>query len=86
MHSYLLCCAGFVEHYLDQTFYNLTTVALHDWKTYGEMRSLALHKYGLTTVEDHLPSQTLEQVKYGQFDTCTAGSKPPNEYSVQAAQ
>lgn len=52
---------GFVEHYLDQTFYNLTTVALHDWKTYGEMRSLALHNYGLSTVEDHLPSQTLEQ-------------------------
>jgi hypothetical protein len=54
--------AGFVEHYLDQTFYNLTTVALHDWKTYGEMRSLAQHNFGLSTVEDHLPSQTLEQV------------------------
>jgi WASH complex subunit 7 len=52
---------GFVEHYLDQTFYNLTTVALHDWKTYGEMRSLAHHNYGLATVDDHLPSQTLEQ-------------------------
>ncbi|XP_069694005.1 WASH complex subunit 4 isoform X2 [Periplaneta americana] len=52
---------GFVEHYLDQTFYNLTTVALHDWKTYGEMRSLAHFNYGLNTVEDHLPSQTLEQ-------------------------
>jgi hypothetical protein len=49
-------------------------VALHDWKTYGEMRSLALHKYGLSTVEDHLPSQTLEQVNYGHFDTCTADS------------
>ncbi|XP_021927247.1 WASH complex subunit 4 isoform X2 [Zootermopsis nevadensis] len=52
---------GFVEHYLDQTFYNLTTVALHDWKTYGEMRNLAQHNFGLATVEDHLPSQTLEQ-------------------------
>ncbi|XP_063238126.1 WASH complex subunit 4 isoform X2 [Bacillus rossius redtenbacheri] len=50
-----------VEQYLDQTFYNLTTVALHDWRTYGEMRSLAQHKFGLRTVEDHLPSQTLEQ-------------------------
>jgi len=62
MHFSLLCDARFVEHYLDQTFYNLTTVALHDWKTYGEMRSLAQHNYGLATVEDHLPSQTLEQV------------------------
>lgn len=52
---------AYVEHYLDQVFYNLTTVALHDWKTYGEMRSLAKHKYGLWTVEAHLPSQTLEQ-------------------------
>ncbi|UYV81128.1 KIAA1033 [Cordylochernes scorpioides] len=51
----------YVEHYLDETFYNLTTVALHDWKTYGEMRSLARHKYGLETVEAHLPSQTLDQ-------------------------
>jgi hypothetical protein len=57
-----MCDAGFVAHYLDQTFYNLTTVALHDWKTYGEMRSLVQHNFGLATVEDHLPSQTLEQV------------------------
>jgi hypothetical protein len=62
MCSSVLSDAGFVEHYLDQTFYNLTTVALHDWKTYGEMRSLARHNFGLSTVEDHLPSQTLEQV------------------------
>ena len=51
-----------VERYLDRTFYNLTTVALHDWKTYGDMRNLALQKYGLHLQEAHLPSQTLEQV------------------------
>ncbi|ELU08313.1 hypothetical protein CAPTEDRAFT_221991 [Capitella teleta] len=50
-----------VEHYLDETFYNLNTVALHDWKTYGEMRALAHRKYGLDLMEVHLPSQTLEQ-------------------------
>lgn len=43
-------------------FYNLTTVVLHDWQTYGEMRQLATLKYGLVTVQDHLPMQTLEQV------------------------
>jgi hypothetical protein len=42
-------------------FYSLTTVSLHDWKTYGEMRFLAEKKYDLNTVEDHLPTQTLEQ-------------------------
>ena len=26
-----------VTHYLDTTFYNLTTVALHDWKSYGQV-------------------------------------------------
>lgn len=45
-------------------FYNLTTVVLHDWQTYGEMRQLAALKYGLITVQDHLPMQTLEQVCY----------------------
>ena len=51
-----------VSHYLDTTFYNLTTVALHDWKTYGDMRNLAEQKYGLAMLEPHLPSATLEQV------------------------
>ncbi|XP_068718075.1 WASH complex subunit 4-like [Montipora capricornis] len=50
-----------VAHYLDTTFYNLTTVALHDWRTYGEMRNQASQKYGLEMTEAHLPSQTLEQ-------------------------
>lgn len=51
-----------MTHYLDKTFYNLTTVALHDWATYSEMRNLATQRYGLTMAEAHLPSQTLEQV------------------------
>ncbi|XP_049805094.1 WASH complex subunit 4 [Schistocerca nitens] len=59
--DYYIDIKGYVEHYLDETFYNLTTVALHDWKTYKEMRTLARNKFGLVTVEDHLPSQTLEQ-------------------------
>eukprot|EP01113_Clastostelium_recurvatum_P020853 TRINITY_DN2468_c0_g1_i2.p1 TRINITY_DN2468_c0_g1~~TRINITY_DN2468_c0_g1_i2.p1 ORF type:complete len:1156 (+),score=429.18 TRINITY_DN2468_c0_g1_i2:487-3468(+) len=50
-----------ITHYLDTTFYNLNTVALYDWKTYGEMRNLATHKYGLHLAEVHLPGQTLEQ-------------------------
>lgn len=49
------------EHYLSTMFYNLTTVVLHDWKTYGEMRRLANLEYNLETVEDNLPMQTIEQ-------------------------
>lgn len=51
-----------VTHYLDTTFYNLTTLTLHDWKTYGGMRSLAEQQYGLVMVDPHLPSQQLDQV------------------------
>ncbi|XP_014598250.1 PREDICTED: WASH complex subunit 7 [Polistes canadensis] len=51
----------FVEHYLDDMFYNLTTVALHDWKTYRTMHALAKYKLNLDTVQNHLPTQTLEQ-------------------------
>jgi len=50
-----------VTHYLENTFYNLTTVALHDWKTYGEMRNLANDKYGLSLAENHLPMGSLDQ-------------------------
>ena len=56
-----------VTHYLNSTFYNLTTVALHDWKTYGEMKNLAAQRYNLTMTEAHLPSQTLEQVRSNFF-------------------
>eukprot|EP00095_Tigriopus_kingsejongensis_P002213 maker-scaffold351_size199180-snap-gene-0.29 protein:Tk02213 transcript:maker-scaffold351_size199180-snap-gene-0.29-mRNA-1 annotation:"hypothetical protein L798_09428" len=50
-----------VEEYLANIFYNLTTVALHNWSTYGQMRALAAHNYGIITTDDHLPAQTLEQ-------------------------
>ena len=50
-----------VTHHLDSTFYNLTTVALHDWRSYAIMRNLAHQKYGLEMIEAHLPSQTIEQ-------------------------
>ncbi|TRY70485.1 hypothetical protein TCAL_05419 [Tigriopus californicus] len=55
---------AYVEDYLSRIFYNLTTVALHNWRTYGEMRALAAHKFGTVTVDDHLPAQTLEQVNF----------------------
>jgi hypothetical protein len=50
----------YVTHYLEDTFYNLTTVALHDWKTYSEMRNLAYEKYGLELGETHLPMGSLD--------------------------
>ena len=47
-----------VEAYLEKTFYNLTTVALHNWRTYGEMRAMATHNYKVgNTVEEILRIQ-----------------------------
>ena len=69
-----VCFEAYVTHYLDKTFYNLTTVALHDWATYSEMRNLATQRYGLVMTEAHLPSQTLEQVQYKVFLVQSNGS------------
>ena len=53
-----------VEMYLEKTFYNLTTVSLHNWRTYGDMRNMARMRLDLDTVEDNLPPQTVEQVTW----------------------
>ncbi|XP_073827838.1 strumpellin and WASH-interacting protein [Musca autumnalis] len=50
-----------IENYLSAMFYNLTTISLHDWKTYEQMRHLANNRLHLNPVEDYLPNQTLEQ-------------------------
>jgi WASH complex subunit 7 len=50
-----------ITHYLDYNFYNLTTIALHDWRTYLDMRSLAGSKYGLQLMDNFLPMGSLEQ-------------------------
>lgn len=50
-----------VTHYLERVFYNLTTVALHDWMTYAEMRSLAADKFDLHIADNHLPMGGLDQ-------------------------
>ncbi|XP_059050047.1 WASH complex subunit 4 [Achroia grisella] len=56
-----MCIVPSIEHYLSTMYYNLTTVVLSDWKTYGEMRQMAKFKFNLKTVQDNLPTQTLEQ-------------------------
>lgn len=50
-----------IQKYLSKMFYNLTTITMHDWRTYGQMRIFAKRKFHLETIEDHLPTQTLEQ-------------------------
>jgi WASH complex subunit 7 len=61
LHGKFLDLRQRVTHYLENTFYNLTTVALHDWKTYGEMRNLANDKYELALADNHLPMGSLDQ-------------------------
>ncbi|CAG9113981.1 unnamed protein product [Plutella xylostella] len=61
LHQIYISVIPSVEHYLSTMYYNLTTVVLSDWKTYGEMRQMAKFKFNLNTVQDNLPTQTLEQ-------------------------
>ncbi len=66
MFFFLLFPKACVLQYLNRTFYNLATVAMHNWRTYAEMRSLADHKHGLPSLsssgrrgdDDHLPVST----------------------------
>jgi WASH complex subunit 7 len=50
-----------VEDYLDQQFYNLNALMSNDWKTYEEMRNLALERYGLRICEGYLPGSIVDQ-------------------------
>lgn len=61
LHNTNMSVVHSVEQYLSKTYYNLTTVVLSDWKTYGEMRQMAKLKFNISTIHDNLPKQTLEQ-------------------------
>jgi len=49
-----------VEAYLEALFFDQTAVALHDWRTYGEMAALASTKYGLVIADHKLPMGSAE--------------------------
>lgn len=52
---------SYVENYLNELAYNMTAIALHDWKTYESMLGFARDKFGLSFASLQLPTQTLEQ-------------------------
>ena len=52
---------NYVENYLNELAYNMTAIALHDWKTYESMLGYARDKFGLEFASLQLPTQTLEQ-------------------------
>lgn len=51
----------YFENFLNELAYNMTTIALHDWKTYESMLGFAHSKFGLEFASLQLPTQTLEQ-------------------------
>lgn len=53
--------ADLIEDYLDSQFYNLNALMTNDWKTYEEMRNIALERYGLRVVEGFLPGSIVDQ-------------------------
>ncbi|KAH8280735.1 hypothetical protein KR054_005175, partial [Drosophila jambulina] len=50
-----------LENNFTATFYNLTTIAPHDWKTYEKMRHFASKVLQLRPIDDHLPNQIIDQ-------------------------
>ena len=60
-----------VEAYLEKTFYNLTTVALHNWRTYGEMRAMATHNYKVIfsfSIECLIAKNVTQSIWYTMYD------------------
>lgn len=53
--------AAQVEHHLSTQFYNLNALMPNDWRTYEEMRNLALRTFHLRVADGHLPSCILDQ-------------------------
>ena len=47
--------------YLEREFYELTVLALHDYRTYSSMRNLAKECFDLDIAGSHLPMGTLDQ-------------------------
>lgn len=52
---------SYLENFLSELAYNMTTIALHDWKTYESILGFASFKFGLEFTSLQLPTQTLEQ-------------------------
>lgn len=50
----------YIEHHLNKTCYNLTSIAPQDWFTYDGMLNLAEHRYELKFANSLLPTQSLD--------------------------
>ena len=50
-----------IKKYLGSTFYEMSALSPHDFRTYEHMRMLANDKLGIKPMPSHLPSQQLEQ-------------------------
>lgn len=56
-----LSVKNYLEYYLNEVSYTLTSIALHDWKTYESMLNLSRNREQLNFIFSQLPSQRLEQ-------------------------
>ncbi|XP_030379542.1 WASH complex subunit 4 [Scaptodrosophila lebanonensis] len=61
MHGEYSILKDSLENYFSATFYNLTTIAPHDWKSYEKMRHFAFKLFQLQPVDDYLPNQIIDQ-------------------------
>ena len=57
-----------IQSYLNEKFYNINVLNMHDMETYEQMRSLAAQYFDISLIHPYIPSQTIEQ---GQLDILT---------------
>lgn len=50
-----------ISRILNETFYNINVLNMHDYQTYEEIRTLASEKFGIELLHVFIPSQTLNQ-------------------------
>lgn len=52
---------GYVDEYLNKSFYELNALNPKDWKTYQQMKSFAKMKYDLSLIDSFLPIEVIDQ-------------------------
>ncbi len=72
-----------IQRYLERSFYNFSTVGLRDSKTYAEMAILGRELYGLSLIENNLPTENTQGVDLTELLDVQVFSKRYNYNMVQ---
>lgn len=75
-----------IRQTLNENFYNINVINMHDMETYEQMRTLANYNFDLNLMHVYIPSQTIDQ---GKVDILNIIKNIPNfvqKYAYNAFQ